>query len=272
MSNATTSLPLKWHGGKHYMASKIVALMPPHTHYVEPYFGGGAVMFAKDPEGVSEVANDINGHLTNFWRVLQRPDSFEAFRRRCEATPFSEAEYRRASAQGHDFDDDPELAAWQFFVQCRQSLAGRMKSFAPLSRTRTRRGMNEQASAWTAAVDGLTAVHQRLRRVAILNHDATEVIRQQDGPATLFYCDPPYLAETRTAPDVYAHEMTPEQHVELLATLKACRGKVFLSGYRSALYDEALARWPRREFLTPNHSGHGATKQERIECLWESPS
>lgn len=29
--------PIKFHGGKHYLASKIVALMPPHIHYVEPY-------------------------------------------------------------------------------------------------------------------------------------------------------------------------------------------------------------------------------------------
>jgi DNA adenine methylase len=28
--------PLKWHGGKHYLARRIVEMMPPHTHYVEP--------------------------------------------------------------------------------------------------------------------------------------------------------------------------------------------------------------------------------------------
>lgn len=63
--------PLKCHGGKHYLAGQIVGLMPPHLHYVEPYFGGGAVLFAKTSEGTSEVANDLNGNLMNFWRVLQ---------------------------------------------------------------------------------------------------------------------------------------------------------------------------------------------------------
>jgi DNA adenine methylase len=76
-----------------------------------------------------------------------------------------------------------------------------MDGFATLSRTRTRRGMNEQASAWITAVDGLAAVHARLRRVAVLNRDALHVIRQHDGPDTLFYCDPPYLPRTRTAPE-----------------------------------------------------------------------
>ncbi len=41
--------PLKWYGGKHYLAKQIIELMPPHLHYVEPYFGGGAVLFARDP-------------------------------------------------------------------------------------------------------------------------------------------------------------------------------------------------------------------------------
>jgi len=88
--------PLKWHGGKHYLAPKIIALMPEHTHYVEPYAGGLSVLLAKDPEGVSEVANDLNGDLTNFWRVLQQDESFGRFRRTLEAVPFSEAEWRDA--------------------------------------------------------------------------------------------------------------------------------------------------------------------------------
>jgi DNA adenine methylase len=262
--------PLKWHGGKHYLAPKIVALMSPHTHYVEPYAGGLSVMLAKEPEGVSEVANDINEHLTNFWEVLRHPNRFVAFRVMCEATPFSERAYGMASAQLHDLSDDPVRAAWSFFVRCRQSLAGRMKSFAPLSRTRTRRGMNEQVSAWINAVDGLPEVHARLRRVAILNHDALEVIRQQDGPQTLFYCDPPYLHETRKATDVYEHEMTRGQHEQLLSILAGVKGKWMLSGYRSGLYDMMASQnnWTRHDFDLPNNSAGGDTKRRMTECVW----
>ena len=41
---ATVSKPLKWHGGKHYLADRIISLIPPHTHYVEPYAGGLSVL------------------------------------------------------------------------------------------------------------------------------------------------------------------------------------------------------------------------------------
>lgn len=270
---ATLTPPLKWHGGKHYLAAKLVAMMPPHVHYVEPFAGGLSVLLAKDPEGVSEVVNDLNGELTIFWRVLASDSHFPEFVRRCQATPFSEAEWSRKaeSEERHGSPDRYVTAvetALRFFVLCRQSLAGRMDSFAPLSRTRTRRGMNEQASAWLNAVEGLPAVHARLKRVVVLNRDALGVIRQQDGPGTLFYLDPPYLKETRTSPDVYAHEMTPDQHRELLGAVLACNGKVMLSGYRSALYDDALSGWHRTDFDLPNNAAGGAGKRRMTEAVW----
>lgn len=260
--------PLKWHGGKHYLASRIVALMPPHTHYVEPYAGGLAVLLAKNPEGVSEVANDLNGDLANFWETLQHQHAFDLMRRQLEATPFSEDEWKWSG--GRFALDSGVDRAIKFFVRCRQSMAGRMTNFAPLSRTRTRRGMNEQASAWIAAVDGLPAVHARLRRVAILNHDALDVIRQQDGPATLFYLDPPYLHETRQSRDAYAHEMTEEQHTDLCTVIRKCEGKVMLSGYPSELYRFQLEAqgWKRHDFDLPNNAAGGDAKRRMVECVW----
>ena len=81
--------PLKWWGGKHYLAKNIIRLMPRHLHYVEPYAGGLAVLLEKDPfdpllcwgekgyeQGVSEVVNDIHCELTNFWRATARRDVF----------------------------------------------------------------------------------------------------------------------------------------------------------------------------------------------------
>jgi len=41
--------PLKWYGGKHYLAQRIIDRMPRHLHYVEPFGGGLAVLLAKDP-------------------------------------------------------------------------------------------------------------------------------------------------------------------------------------------------------------------------------
>lgn len=263
------SPPLKWHGGKHYLAQKIIALMPPHRHYVEPFAGGLSVLLAKDPFGVSEVVNDLDGRLTNFWRILQRKTTFEKFQRIVEAIPFSETEWREARCWTAELGPDREVhEAVAFFVECRMSLAGRMETFAPLSRRRTRRGMNEQASAWLNAVKGLRAVHRRLRRVAILNRPALELIRGQDGPNTLFYLDPPYLPSTRSAPDVYEHEMSEADHRELLTAIQDVQGLVMISGYPSPLYDSLLAGWERHAFDLPNHASGTKNKKREQEILW----
>jgi len=260
--------PLKWHGGKHYLARRIIDLMTGHTHYVEPYAGGLSVLLTRDPEGVSEVANDINGELVNFWQVLRDPAWFSDFVRAAEATPFCEYVWHSASRMEPDGCTSPVTRALAFFVHCRQSLAGRMKAFTGITKTRTRRGMNNEVSAWLTAVEGLPAVHARLRRVLILNRPALEVIQSQDGPDTLMYLDPPYLSETRSAPDVYAHEMTAEQHADLLELVTTCKGKVMLSGYRSALYDSRLGQWNRHDFDIANHAAGGDSKRRMTECVW----
>ena len=278
--------PIKWHGGKHYLADWIIGNMPPHLHYVEPYFGGGAVLLARDPtkgwasvngnklpahlRGCSEVVNDLNDELSNFWRVLQNPDKFEAFRGQLEFTPFSAVEWSEAGAT--DDDSNPVARAVRFFVLARQSRQGLMKDFATLSRNRTRRGMNEQVSSYLTAIDGLEDVHRRLQSVVILNDDACRVIEQQDGPNTLFYCDPPYLHETRVSRVAYAYEMDNSEHERLLRTLAGIKGNFLLSGYRSTLYDKYADRlgWRREDYIIDNKASSRKVKEKKCECLWMS--
>lgn len=276
----TLTQPIKWHGGKHYLAKRIVGLMPPRAknpnapaaddpgwlHYVEPYFGGGSVLLANDPEGISEVANDINAQLIQFWSVLSSPDLFQQFIRLCEATPFSEDAFRWSNYGG----DSAAQRAVAFFIRYRQSRQALGKDFATVTRNRTRKGMNEQVAAWLGAVEGLPEIHARLKRVLILNRSALAVIRQQDGPRTLFYLDPPYLHETRTATDAYQHEMTADDHAALLDSLTNIKGRFILSGYPSKLYQDAAdaAGWHRRDFEIDNKAGGGAEKRIMTEVVW----
>jgi DNA adenine methylase len=297
---AVLTQPIKWHGGKYYLRAWILGLMPPHLHYVEPFFGGGGILLARDPnrdwmfdandpnksgkklsaafQGSSEVANDIHGELINFWKVLQSTEDFELFRRKVEATPFSEAEFDEALAESR-LQTEPHTEpateskverAVRFFILARQSRQGLMKDFATLSRNRTRSRINEQVSAWLNVIEGLPDVHQRLRSVVILNQNALDVIRKQDGEHTLFYCDPPYLHETRTATGAYAHEMTEPQHRELLDVLANIRGKFMLSGYPSDLYTqwEQKYGWKRHDYLIDNKAAAGKVKETKTECLW----
>ena len=279
------SSPLKWHGGKHYLAKKIIALMPPHLHYVEPYFGSGAVLLERDPNrnwlndgngtilpssarGCSEVVNDVHGDLMNFWAVLRDPLLFNEFQRMVAAIPFSEGIWESAGELTCQVNAVERAVG--FFIRCRQSRAGTFKDFATLSRNRTRRGMNEQASAWLTVIEGLPEIHARLKQVVILNHDALQVIRQQDGEKTLYYLDPPYLFETRATTGQYEYEMTEAEHTELLEVLSNCQGKFLLSGYPSNLYDSMAKKcqWHHIDFDLPNNAGGGDVKRRMTERVW----
>ena len=273
--------PLKWWGGKHYLAKKIIDLMPRHLHYVEPYAGGLAVLLEKDPfdkskywgskgyeQGVSEVVNDINRELTNFWRVMQDEAAFQKFKRLVEAMPFSQVEWQDAEGRQHPVKALDVAAAVAFFVRCRQSRAGGFNDFSTLSRRRTRRLQNGEASAWWSCVDGLPAVHARLKRVVVLNQNALDVIRSQDGERTLFYLDPPYLPSTRASSGNYRHEMSEDDHRKLLAVIKQCKGKVLLSGYPNPLYDRELSGWTRHDIQIDNKAAGGKSKRVMTEAVW----
>jgi DNA adenine methylase len=243
--------------------------MPAHTCYVEPFAGSLAVMLHKSPQGISEVANDLDGTLSNFWKVLQDEDSFTRFVRRVETIPFSETEwhYAREALKTDPDADAIDRAVW-FFVQARQSVGSRGRQFKPPTRTR-RRGMSQNLSAWLSAIDGLPAVHARLRRVQILCRPALKVIRDIDGPDTLIYAEPPYLPSTRKEAKVYREEMTDADHRELLDTLLACKSKVMLSGYANPLYDTMLSSWQRHDFRLRKRSAHGKHMAlQATECLW----
>lgn len=277
--------PLKWHGAKSYLARHLHELTAPYKfrdgrgwlHRVIPCAGSLGEFWDWDCDNVSEVVNDIDGRLTDFYKVLRDDQEFDRFLRLCEATPFSQQLWNEArdfyGQSPHErLRLDMAQRAWYFFILVRQSMAGRMKSFAPLSRRRTRRRANEQASAWWNAVDGLRDAHKRLKRVVILQEDALRVCQREDGPFSLFYLDTPYLASTRTCPRVYDHEMTDEQHEELLRWATKAQGHVVISGYANDLYDSILVGWDRHVVEMANHAASGPVKRRMEEVLWSNLS
>lgn len=257
--------PLRYHGGKSFLAPKIVALMAPHTRYVETHFGGGAVLFAKEFEGISEYVNDIDRELTDFWMVLR--DTPQRMLHRLWATPLSRTMFDESFSNLQQ--DDRVLRATGFFIRNRQSRQGLGKDYCTPT-GRTRRGMNEHCSAWLSAIDGLPEIHRRISRVEIRNQDALGLIRELDSPETLFYCDPSYMPETRQSVGQYRHEMTEEQHETLLHFLHRIKGKFLLSGYPSKLYDSfaAVAGWHKVEFKIDNKASNQKTKPIKTECVW----
>src|SRR5205807_4513883 len=101
----------------------------------------------------------------------------------------------------------------------------------------SRAGMSGIISRFFGAVEMLPDIALRLLRVQIENRPALDVIRLYDSPNTLFYCDPPYVHETRGDAKAYGYEMTNAEHEALAVALNGVRGKVALSNYNSPFLD-----------------------------------
>ena len=270
--NGNKKIAFGWYGGKYTHLDWLLPLLPPTTHYCEPFGGSAAVLINREPSPV-ETYNDIDGEVANFFRVLrqQKDELLEAI----GLTPFSREELRLAVQKSPEPLSDLERAR-RFFVRARQVRTGLAQTasegrWAHCILT-SRAGMAGAVSRWLGSVEGLAEIAQRLVRVQIENAPAIEVIKRYDSPETLFYCDPPYVHESRSDTNAYAYEMTDAEHRALAECLRHVQGKVALSGYHSPLMDELYGDWSRIEASTKKaHSTNTRpdnTKQDRTEVLW----
>jgi DNA adenine methylase len=119
-------------------------------------------------------------------------------------------------------------------------------------------------------VEGLPEIVARLRMVAIENDDFRKIIPRYDTQDTFFYLDPPYVPETRESGG-YQHEMSYEDHVDLVNLLLKLRGKAMLSGYANPLYRRLEQRgWVRRDFSREVQSTSKHKHLKRVESVWMS--
>jgi DNA adenine methylase len=236
-------------------------------HYCEPFAGSAAVLLNRDPALV-ETYNDLDGEVANFFRVLR--DNSQKLIRLIALTPFSREEYFNAIYGDTNEISDIERAR-RFYICARQTRTG-LAQTASLGRwanckKTSRSGMSGVVSRWLGGVDGLDIIAERLLRVQIENRPATHIISLYDDAQTLFYCDPPYLHETRGDSKAYSYEMDETEHREFAKVINSCKAFAAVSGYDHPLMGELF---PKRKWIKsfegekPIHS----TKDLRQEVLW----
>jgi DNA adenine methylase len=69
IKNRLVAPVVKWAGGKRQIIEQIIKYVPDFSIYYEPFLGGGAVLFALQPE--EAVVNDINSELINLYKVIK---------------------------------------------------------------------------------------------------------------------------------------------------------------------------------------------------------
>ncbi|WP_250632110.1 DNA adenine methylase [Rhodoflexus caldus] len=223
--------PITYYGGKQKLAREIVSMMPKHEQYVEPFFGGGAVFFAKPPSN-HEVINDLNGDVINFWQVLKT--DFSKLKTKIDATLHSESQHRLAKEILKTVKGDKVARAWAFWVQTNMSFTAKIGggfAFDNLGQT-TKRIKNKSENFTKELSD-------RLRRVEIFCRDAVDLIKLKDSKTTFFYCDPPYVSSEQGHYKGY----TEADFKNLLDALARIKGKFLLSSYNETILRKYKAKY-----------------------------
>lgn len=265
-TTANNLIAFAYYGGKNRHLADILPLLPAADHYCEPFAGSAAVLLNRAPSPI-ETLNDLNGDIVNFFRVLR--DDPAGLIGRLQLTPYAREEFYAAWEE----TTDPVERARRFFIRVVMDIA---KAGAKKDRSFSTNVTYDKSqfcyTPWNliSKVQGLPAIVERLRKVQIENRPAIELIRKYDRPATLFYCDPPYLAETRTSANDYVHEMSLQQHCELAETLNNCKAKVALSGYGSPIIDKLYPprRWWKTGFKPRRVPMSKTGTLKRQEILW----
>ncbi|HBF89380.1 MAG TPA: methyltransferase [Bacteroidales bacterium] len=222
--------PITYYGGKQMLVKHLLLLIPAHRLYCEPFFGGGALFFAK-PKSEVEVINDLNGEVINFYKVLKT--NFKELEKEVKATLHSRELYNKAREIYKNPTKHSELKrAWAFWTLTNQGFAGMITSWGFGNTPSKEKSLANKRDAFTPDYA------DRLRTVQIECNDALKVMDRCDGKDTFFYLDPPYFNSDMGHYKGY----TEADYTKLLEKAAKLKGKFLLSSYPSAVLNKFLKK------------------------------
>jgi DNA adenine methylase len=232
--------------------------MPKHHSYLEPYAGGIAVLLNKEPSKI-ETINDLDDDVVNLFRVIRekKNELIELI----VYTPYARQEYNEAFPENLDELSDIERAK-NFLIRSGMGHGFRLCEKCGWKKDVYGREAAYAVRYWNDLPDVITNVAHRLKMVQIEHKPAVELIKAFNHDNVLIYADPPYVLSTRTRKQ-YRHEMSDQDHVDMLNVLLLHTGPVMLSGYDSDLYNSYLSGW--RKISTPARAENSLP---RTEVLW----
>jgi len=212
--------PFAWPGGKRNLKRTLLALIPEHEIYVEVFAGSAKLLFAKPP-APCEVMNDLNGDVTNFFRVAKhRPAALaELFDHE-----IVHAE-RFRDLRGAPAGEDELHRALRFAYLVWYSYGAKGEHFASASAKELEGGARVRKSL-DRVRELLDQTAARLRGVLIEQRSFEEILTRYDSPATFFYLDPPYV---KFQANGRYQALTTEQREAMFAQLARLQGSFLLS-------------------------------------------
>ena len=229
-----------------------------HHSYLDPYFGGGAVLFEKPPSRI-ETVNDLDDDVVNFFRVIQNPESCQELQEWLIYTSYSMQIYEESFTRE---TQSPVEQVGSFAVKSMQSHGFRLNGDCGWKKDVYGREAAYAGRDWNLLPEALVEMAIRLKGVQIENKPALELIKAFDHENVLIYLDPPYVWSARGRKQC-RYEMSDQDHEELLDTSIHSKAKTMLSGYDCELYEKYLKGW--RKLQIPARAQNSLP---RAETLW----
>lgn len=232
--------------------------------YVEGFGGSGSVLFAKKVTP-AEIYNDLDQNVYSLFSVIQNEEQLNELSRRMALLCYSEQfreDFKQQLKDSSVVGIDRALA----FLYVSRSSFNSVGGFS-ITHKYIRNGVMRSIHDYLSCIDRLPEIHERLKRVVIINRDIFELLDKYDEPGVFMYLDPPYVSETRTSNTKYNHEFTIQDHERFVNRVLNFSGKVLISGYDHPIYDilEASGKFMKISFPDPNN-------KDRTECLWRNYS
>ena len=258
----------RYYGAKNSHLEFLLPLLPEDAVHVVDVFGGsGAIALncAKIVDGRPHpqvTYNDFDKRLVTFFRVLRKHP--EELCRVVSLSPHSRDDFEEAVDWDawEDVEDEVEQAR-RVFVGVTQSMHSLLRPGA-CNWSYSKSGYHIRTPDTNAGI--LWQVAKRLKSISLENKPWDDLLERYDNEGAVFYLDPPYLPEARTAPKAYEYELTRDDHVRLLEALTRIEGRAMLSGYDNDMYNEGLPGWTRID-AKPKGSGAAYGKM-RTESVW----
>jgi DNA adenine methylase len=235
LANNKVTSPIKWFGGKHYLAQEIISLLPKHRTYVEPFGGGGHVLTQKPPSKV-EVYNDIDTDLVNFLMVLR--EKRDELVERLMTLPSSRFLCQLWQQEPLPEDEFERAVRWYYLLRQRIS----PKNGSLVSGWRASKEINT-AVDFQNSLKRLKAFEERWRNVMIECVDFRRIFEIYDSPDTVFFVDPPYVGKEHH----YKGGFSYQDHVDLATILNNIQGKAIVTYYECDLVNSLYKGWNRIE-------------------------
>ena len=270
----------KWPGSKQPHLSKLLPLIPQGGQpYCEPYAGSLAVLLARKP-APSEIVNDADHTLVNFYKVIQDKQTLKQLYRLLAQTPYSRAEFVRAmeilrqhALANNQLSTSSVELAWAFFVFHNQRMPGKL-SFVPSDWAVGKSTCNGSVVSFRRFIKRLPELRKRLKQIHFDCTDALSFIERWDSTTTVMYIDPPYV----DLGHYYLSSTDIEHHQRLVNTVLPCKSAIVISGYDHPVYDKLVEHgWQKIQFQTITHmsntkgEGQRKLKLQRMECVWRNP-